>query len=110
MTPILADTAGAGAIVTAIGGVLVSLSTVYLNSRKQATDTGKNTGQIDALTEQIASLAIQLSALKSENSTLKLQIQLLEAENVKAFAAPEPEPESTKPVNKPVNKPKKKKK
>lgn len=100
---ILAETAGTAAIITAIGGVGVSLVTVYLNSKKQATDTGKNTGQIEALTEQIATLAIQVSSLKAENATLKLQVQLLEAQKPAPVVEEEPAP-APKPKKKPAAK------
>lgn len=95
-------TGGIAAIVTAIGGVGVSLVTVYLNSRKQAASTGANTGQIEALTNQIVNLATQVDALKSENATLKLQIQLLEAQK-------EPRHEEVEETKPRVNRPKKRK-
>ena len=68
---------GAPAIVTAIGGVCVSLATVYFNNRKQVIETTRNADHIQALTGQIALLASQVSELKGENASLKVEIKLL---------------------------------
>lgn len=92
-----AETAGTAAIVTAIGGVVVSLVTVYTNSRKQATDTGKNTGQIEALTEQIGTLAQQVHNLKEENGAQKVQVALLSGQLADCLASNGSSPVTTKP-------------
>lgn len=58
---ILAETGGTAAIITAFGGVVVSLATVYLNSKKQTTATTANKDQIEALVDQITDLQTRLA-------------------------------------------------
>lgn len=68
------------AIIVAFGGVVTSLTTVWINSKKQASATSENKGHLDALTDQISSMAQQISALKTENAELKIKIQLIEGQ------------------------------
>lgn len=98
---------GLAAIVTAIGGVGVSLATVYLNSRKQASATSENTGNISGLTDQIADMAQQLSKLREENTRLTIEVQVLRAQVIPVKPpAPEPEEEEEEvPVPKKPRKP-----
>jgi phosphoenolpyruvate-protein kinase (PTS system EI component) len=55
-----ANTAGTAAIVTAIGGVAVSLSTVYLNSRKQSVSHHELENEVSKLREEVSQLRQQL--------------------------------------------------
>lgn len=70
-------TSGSIPIVTAIGGVAVSLTTVYFNNKRQATETKVNADHITALTSQITSLGAQVLELKAENAKLLVEIKLL---------------------------------
>ena len=62
------NTAGGTAIVTAIGGVVVSLSTVYLNSRKQAGAHQDLEGEVTKLREEVSQLRQQLSDAEQARS------------------------------------------
>lgn len=66
LLPLAAESAGAAAMVTAAGGVLVSLATVYLNSKKQATATNANSDQIEALVDQITDLQVRLATCEKK--------------------------------------------
>lgn len=79
MSIIAAATAGSGpiAIITAIGGVVVSLTTVYFNNRRQTVETKTHADQITALTSQITSLGAQVLELKGENAKLTLELRLV---------------------------------
>lgn len=54
------STAGGTAIVTAIGGVIVSLTTVYLNSKKQTSSHHDLEGEVNKLREEVSLLRKQL--------------------------------------------------
>lgn len=54
------ETAGAAAVLTAAGGVIVSLTTVWLNSRKQGAATGDLQSEVERLREEVERLSRQL--------------------------------------------------
>lgn len=66
-----AEAAGGAAVITAFGGVVVSLATVYLNSKKQTNATNANTGQIEALVDQITELQARLAACEKKAKAKK---------------------------------------
>lgn len=66
-----AEAAGGAAIITAFGGVVVSLATVYLNSKKQNTATNANKDQIEALVDQITDLQIRLASCEKKAKAKK---------------------------------------
>lgn len=68
---------GIYAVATAVGGVAVSIFTVYKNAQKQAQYTGENTGHIQSLSEQIGMLNSQIIELKSQNVALTTELRLL---------------------------------
>lgn len=58
--------AGSTAMITALGGVIVSLATVYLNSKKQSSATHANTDQITVLSDKVAALETENAALSDK--------------------------------------------
>lgn len=69
--------AGLPAIVTAIGGVCVSLTTVYFNSKKQTREADQHAANVRTLSDQITLLAGQVGELKAENTALRIEIRIL---------------------------------
>lgn len=88
-------TAGVPAILTAIGGVCVSVFTVYKNAKRQDRATQENTDHIKALTDQIKTLTDQVIDLKAVNASLQTELTILKTAQVKTqaqvdYALPEP--------------------
>lgn len=90
-TPLLLAVSASGvpAILTAIGGVCVSLFTVYKNAKRQDKVTQENTDHINDLVEQTKKLTDQVIELKAENAALRTELTILKSAQVKTQAAVE---------------------
>ena len=92
---------GTAAIIVALGGVITSLTTVWINNRKQVSATSENKGNIDSLTEQIGHMASQISELKAENASLKTELAILKAqEQARQNIESAPQPKKKAPKKK----------
>lgn len=78
MTGILAvSSSGAPAVLTAIGGVCVSIFTVYKNAKRQDKATQENTDHINDLVEQTKQLTNQVIELRAQNAAQATEIAFL---------------------------------
>lgn len=74
----MADGSSAPALITAIGGVSVSLIAIYAQGRKVDRTDARCQAKLDAVTDQLASLSADLAALRTENNELRVKIAILE--------------------------------
>lgn len=88
---ILAEAASASAIVAAIGGAAVSLTTTIIKARQQDKATKDNTEHISGLNDQIKALTEQIIELKASNAALMTELNIM-----KSQMNPAPKPSSKK--------------
>lgn len=111
MTGLIAvASSGAPAILTAIGGVCVSIFTVYKNAKRQDKATQENTDHINDLVEQTKQLTNQVIELKAQNAAQATEIAFLRGAQVQTQAAVVENLASQVRINDEAAKPKKKKK
>lgn len=73
------DSSSYPALITAIGGVTVSLMAIWAQGRKVDKTDVRCQAALEAVTNQMADLAAELSLLRTENHDLRIKIAVLEA-------------------------------
>lgn len=75
----MADMSGLPAMITAVGGVTVSMLAIYVQGRKVDRTDIRCQAKLEAMTDQMTDLASNLSTIRKENHELHIKIAGLEA-------------------------------